>query len=102
MTAHILYKKIDPNFVATKSKIVLKKIIREKINFKGLIMSDDIGMKALKGNLLSNAKKSLESGCNLILYCGGNIKESSELLKNLRFIDEFTQKKTYQFYKFLR
>ena len=70
MTAHILYKKIDPNFVATQSKIVLKKIIRDKINFKGLIMSDDIGMKALKGNLLSNAKKSLQSGCNLILYCG--------------------------------
>ena len=55
MTAHILYKKIDPKFVATQSKIVLKKIIRDKINFKGLIMSDDIGMKALKGNLL-NAK----------------------------------------------
>ena len=102
MTAHILYKKIDPKFVATQSKIVLKKIIRDKINFKGLIMSDDIGMKALKGNLLSNANKSLESGCNLILYCGGNIKDSSILLKGTNKIDKFTIKKTQQFYRFLR
>ena len=102
MTAHILYKKIDPNFVATQSKIVLKKIIRDKINFKGLIMSDDIGMKALKGNLLSNAKKSLQSGCNLILYCGGNINDSSLLLKGTNKIDKFTIKKTKQFYRFLR
>ena len=102
MTAHILYKKIDPNFVATQSKIVLKKIIRDKINFKGLIMSDDIGMKALKGNLLSNAKKSLQSGCNLILYCGGNTNDSSLLLKGTNKIDKFTVKKTQQFYRFLR
>ena len=94
--------KIDPNFVATQSKIVLKKIIREKINFKGLIMSDDIWMKALKGNLLSNAKKSLQSGCNLILYCGGDTNDSSLLLKGTNKIDKFTVKKTQQFYEFLR
>ena len=59
-------------------------------------------MKALKYDLLTNAKKALTAGCNLVLYCGGNIKESSKLLKNLRCIDKFTQKKTYQFYNFLR
>ena len=65
-------------------------------------MSDDISMKALKGNLLTNAKKSLESGCNLILYCGGNINDSSILLKGTNKIDKFTIKKTKQFYRFLR
>ena len=59
-------------------------------------------MKALSKNLSINANKALNAGCNLVLYCGGNIKESSKLLKNLRTIDEFTQKKTYQFYNFLR
>ena len=59
-------------------------------------------MKALSKNLFTNANKALNAGCNLVLYCGGNIKESSKLLKNLRRIDEFTQKKTYQFYNFLR
>ena len=63
-------------------------------------MSDDIGMKALKGNLLSNAKKSLQSGCNLILYCGGNINDSSLLLKGTNKIDKFTVKKHNNFIVF--
>ena len=45
---------------------------------------------------------ALNAGCNLVLYCKGDIKESRKLLKNLRLIDNFTQKKTYQFYNFLR
>ena len=59
-------------------------------------------MKALNKNLSSNAEMALNAGCNLVLYCEGDIKESRKLLKNLRFIDNFTQKKTYKFYKFLR
>ena len=102
MTAHIIYKNIDPNFVATHSKKVIDKIIRKKLNFKGLIVSDDICMKALKGNLLNNAKKSLEAGCNLVLYCGGNSNESLKILKGLNKIDKFTAKKTAQLYHFLR
>ena len=72
------------------------------MNFKGLIISDDISMKALKGNLLVNAKKSLNAGCNLILYCNGNIDESYSILKGLNRIDRFTSKKTQQLYQFLR
>ena len=67
MTAHVLFKKIDPNFVATQSKIILKEIIRKKLNFKGLIISDDICMKALKGDLLLNAKKTFF--LVVILFC---------------------------------
>ena len=102
MTAHVLFKKIDPNFVATQSRIIINRIIRKKLNFKGLIISDDICMKALKGDLLLNAKKCLLSGCNLVLYCGGNTKHSSLLLKGINKIDKFTVKKTQQFYEFLR
>ncbi len=102
MTAHILYKKIDPKFVATQSKIIIDKIIRKKLGFRGLIISDDISMKALKNDLLSNARNSLNAGCNLILYCGGKIGESSMILKSLGKIDNFTIKKTQQFYEFLR
>ena len=50
----------------------------------------------------NEGKKSLESGCNLILYCGGNINDSSILLKGTNKIDKFTIKKTQQFYRFLR
>lgn len=102
MTAHVLYKKIDPNFSATHSKNIIKKIIRKKLNFKGLLISDDISMKALSKNLVSNAKNALNSGCNLVLHCSGKIRESRNLLNNLEGIDKFTQKKTHQFYEFLR
>ena len=102
MTAHIIYKKYDSRYVATQSNKIIKKIIRKKLNFRGLIISDDICMKALKGNLLLNAKKCLNSGCNLVLYCGGKIKDSSLLLRGTSSIDNFTTKKTKQFYHFLR
>ena len=102
MTAHILYKKADKKFVTTHSKKIINKIIRKKLKFKGLIISDDISMKALSNNLIFNAKTALNSGCNLVLYCGGKIKESSLLLRSLDKIDSFTEKKTRQFYRFLR
>ena len=102
MTAHILYKNIDSKNLATFSNNIINQIIRKKLNFKGILISDDISMKALSKNLSINADKALNAGCNLVLYCGGNIKESSKLLKNLRTIDDFTRKKTYQFYNFLR
>ena len=101
MTAHVLYKKIDSKNVATFSKKIIKGIVRKKIKYKGLIISDDISMKALKYDLLTNAKKSLNSGCNLVLYCSGKYNESLNLLKELPLIDKFTEKKTSEFYKFL-
>ncbi len=102
MTAHIIYKKIDPLNVATHSKTLIKNIIRNKLGFKGILISDDISMKALSGNLIYNAKKAIQSGCNLVLYCKGNIKESSALLSEIDDIDGFTKKKTSEFYRFLR
>ena len=102
MTAHILYKKIDPQFAATQSNKVLKKIVRKRLKFKGLIISDDISMKALSRDLVGNAKNALRSGCNLILHCNGKIQETTLLLRNLNKIDSFTEKKTRQFYEFLR
>ncbi len=102
MTAHILYSRIDPKNVSTHSEIIIKKIIRKNIGFKGILVSDDISMKALKSNLVENAKKSLKAGCNIVLYCSGKFKESKKLLKELPFIDKFTIKKTSEFYKFLR
>ena len=74
MIAHIVYQKIDSS-IATKSKKIIENIIRKKIRFKGLLISDDINMKALKGNMKSNITKILSSGCDIILHCNGNIKE---------------------------
>ena len=102
MTAHVLYQKIDNANVATFSSKIINKIIRKKIGFKGILISDDISMKALKFDLITNAKKSLSAGCNIVLYCAGNFNESLNLIKNVPYIDQFTAKKTSEFYKFLR
>ena len=102
MTAHILYSKIDAKNVATFSRKIINKIIRKKIGYSGILMSDDISMKALKYDLVTNAKKSLDAGCNLVLYCAGNIEDNFKLIKSLPFIDKFTSKKTSEIYKILR
>ena len=102
MTAHILYSKIDKDNVATFSKKIISQIIRKKIGFKGILISDDISMKALRYDLVTNAKKSLIAGCNIVLYCAGNYNDSYKLIKEVPFIDKFTSKKTSEFYKFLR
>ncbi len=102
MTAHVLYKKIDNKNVATFSKKLIKNTIRKKMKFRGILISDDISMKALKFDLVTNAKKSLEAGCNLALYCAGNINDNLRLIKSLPYIDKFTSKKTSEFHKFLR
>ena len=102
MTAHLIYKEYDPIYVATHSKIIITKVIRKTIGFKGILVSDDISMKALKYGLKRNALMALSAGCNIILHCNGNIKEMKELAKIVPKIDKFTEKKTSDLYKFLR
>ena len=101
MTAHVIYKDIDPTNTATQSSKIMK-LIRKKIGFKNLIISDDISMKALRYGLKDNAIKALDAGCNLILHCNGNMQEMRKLAKIIPTIDKFTQKKTSHFYNFLR
>jgi len=102
MTAHILYTKIDKKNNATHSNIILKKIIRNEIGFRGILISDDIAMKALKHDIIKNAHLALKAGCNLVLYCAGKTNEVQRLLNKTPNIDKFTMKKTSEFYKFLR
>ena len=99
MTAHILYSKIDSKNVSTFSKKVIKKIIRKKIGFKGILISDDISMKALQYDLITNARKSLMAGCNIVLYCAGN-KDNFKLIKSVPYIDNLHKKKHQKFIKF--
>ncbi len=101
MTAHIIYSQYDPINTATHSRIIINNIIRKKLNFRNLLISDDISMKALKYGLKENVIRSIKAGCNLILHCNGNIKEMMMIANNVPKIDDFVIKKTSQFYKFL-
>lgn len=78
MTAHIVYEAIDAENCATQSKAVID-LIRNEIGFKGLIMTDDLSMKALEGTFAERTKRSLEAGCDLILHCNGNMAEMREI-----------------------
>ena len=101
MTAHVVYSSYDSVYSATHSKVVIDKVIRKHIGFKGLLISDDISMKALRYGLKNNAIKALKAGCNLILHCNSNMNELRQLTKIVPLIDSFTQKKTSHFSKFI-
>lgn len=74
MTAHILYTALDTSRVATLSPIVIE-YIRSQIGFDGLLMSDDISMKALKGDFSALAQGVWDAGCDIVLHCNGKREE---------------------------
>ena len=100
MTAHIIYDHIDKINPATHSKKIIK-LIRNKIKFKNLIISDDISMKGLKFSIMENTKKAFSAGCNIVLHCNGNFKEMLIVAKNSPKINKFIITKTLKFYKIL-
>jgi len=100
MTGHIIFSKIDKKNTVTHSKKLIR-LIREKIKFKNIIISDDLSMKSLKNSLEENTIKTFKAGCNLALHCNGNLNEMTTVGKNSPIINKFIIKKTSQFYKIL-
>jgi len=83
MTAHVVYTAIDRSRPATTSKKAIKKIIRESIGFDGLLMSDDLSMKALSGDFRQRAKDSLAAGCDVVLHCNGDMAEMKAVMSGV-------------------
>ena len=77
MTAHIVYAAHD-SLPATQSPRVIR-LIREEIGFKGLLMTDDLNMEALKGSLASRTSASLAAGCDIALHCKGDLAQMQEV-----------------------
>ncbi len=74
MTAHVVFDAIDLKQPATTSKKALK-LMREGLGFGGLIMTDDLSMKALSGALCERAEAALKAGCDVVLHCNGDLDE---------------------------
>ena len=100
MTAHIIFNQIDNLNSVTQSKKMIN-IIRKKVGFKNILISDDLSMKSLKGDLASNIIKTFSAGCNIVLHCNGNLKEMEIVGKNSPLLSRFIIKKTSEFYKIL-
>ncbi|WP_419827934.1 beta-N-acetylhexosaminidase [Sphingomonas sp.] len=75
MTAHIVYTAWDRERCASLSPVVIGEVIRRRIGFDGLLMSDDIGMKALAGGFGERAAGAVAAGCDVALHCSGEMAE---------------------------
>ena len=101
MTAHIIYKSIDSKNAATHSQKVIG-LIRKKIGYKNLIMSDDISMKSLKYSTKKNTTQAFKAGCNLVLHCNGKYNEMLIVAENSPLLSKFVIKKTSQLLNIIR
>ena len=91
MTAHLVYSAIDEQ-AATLSKPVMD-VIRDDIGFDGLIMTDDIAMKALSGDLGELSRDALTAGCDVILHCNGTLDERRTVAEAAGEMDDAAQRR---------
>ena len=80
MTAHVVFTAIDPERPATISPDIVGPVIRDEIGFRGLLLSDDIGMEALSGDFAQRAAASLAAGCDIALHCSGKLEEMKSVM----------------------
>lgn len=79
MTAHVIYEALDRDHPATLSRKIIKNVVRKLIGFDGLLITDDLSMKALKGTFTEKANMALGAGCDMLLHCSGVMSEMEEV-----------------------
>lgn len=79
MTAHVVYTALDPDRPATLSAEVIGRIVRRRFGFDGALMTDDISMGALSGDIAGRSGAALRAGCDLVLHCNGDAVEMAEV-----------------------
>jgi beta-N-acetylhexosaminidase len=79
MTAHVVYTAIDKKAPATLSKLLIRSVIRNQIGFQGLLMTDDLSMKALSGGMAEKCRNAINAGCDMLLHCNGKMDEMTEV-----------------------
>ena len=99
MTAHVTFKNLDTKPATLSKKLIYQ--IRKTVAFKGIIITDDISMKALNYSIKENTIRAFTSGCDLVLHCNAKYKEMLSVAKNSPFISKFIIKKTSELYKII-
>jgi beta-N-acetylhexosaminidase len=88
MTCHLAFEAIDGMTPSTLSERIIGEVIRGDIGFTGLLMTDDLGMKALGGTLASRAKRARGAGCDIVLHCSGFEKDPAVILSEMQEVAE--------------
>ena len=96
MTAHVIYESIDPQRPATTSPKVIRDVIRGEIGFDGLLMSDDLSMKALDGPLSVRARQAQFAGCDLVLHCNGDMEEMRDVAAEVKILEGQARRRSQQ------
>ncbi len=86
MTAHIVYSALDMTSPCSTSSVVIEKIIRQKIGFEGLLMSDDVSMNALVGEVGERTQACFTAGCDFVLHCNGKLEEMKAVAAKTPFL----------------
>lgn len=79
MTAHVLYRDWDAASPATLSPAVIAEIVRGRIGFDGLLLTDDLSMRALDGPVGARTRRALDAGCDIALHCNADAAEMAEV-----------------------
>ncbi len=93
MTGHVVYTSVDEERPATASPIVVKEIIRNYIGFKGLLLTDDLSMEALDGDLGQRTAAAMAAGCDIALHCNGKTGEMLAVAANAQPMSDEAQKR---------
>lgn len=87
MSAHVVYSAIDPDLPATLSPRVVSQVIRGEIGFDGLVMSDDLSMKALSGSFTEKTEALFFAGLDMALYCWSDLCEAAQVAEASPVLD---------------
>jgi beta-N-acetylhexosaminidase len=79
MTAHVVFSALDPVHPATTSATIINQVIRGVVGFQGLLISDDVSMKALSGSIAERTKAIFSAGCDMVLHCNGDLEEMRDV-----------------------
>jgi beta-N-acetylhexosaminidase len=96
MTAHVVYRAIDPHNPATTSGKVVEEVIRGLIGFDGLLVSDDTSMKALSGDFPAKAAAILAAGVDMVLHCNGDMDEMRGIVSKAKPLEGAAKRRAEQ------
>ncbi len=87
MIAHIKYLDLDKEKCATYSKSIIS-FIKNKLGFEGILLSDDLCMKALKGSYINRARNAIKAGCDIVLHCEPNISNAEKSCEGAGYVSK--------------